>query len=106
MTVRSYRQVAAGVVVALAVPVFFRLCTLLIEHGIMSIDEPIDWTPSTIIALSEIVLGPLGVVIAGRGAGVRGVIAWIVLLVVTIPILFLVWAFCVLMLSAALGAPF
>lgn len=106
MTVRSYPQVAAGVIVALAVPVVFRLLTVLIEHGIVSYQVPIDWTTPTNIALSEIVLGPLGVVIAGRGAGVRSAIAWIVLLVVTIPVLLFVWFYSVAMFSAALGAPF
>lgn len=106
MTVRSSPQVATGLIVALAVPVFFGSLTVLLENGIVSVDEPIDWTPSTVIALSEIVLGPLGVVIAGRGAGVRGAIAWLILLAVTIPALLLVWFYSVVLLSGALGAPF
>ena len=106
MTVKSYRRVAAGVAVALVVPVFFGSLTVLIESGIVSFDKPIDWTPSTIIAFLEMILGPLGVVIAGRGAGVRGAVAWIVLLAVAIPVLFFVWFYSVAWFSGALGAPF
>jgi hypothetical protein len=106
MPSKSYRQIAVGISLALLVPVLFWALTVLIDNGVVSFARPIDWAPLTIIALSEIVLGPLGVVVAGRGAGVRGVIAWLVLLVVTMPVLFVIWLDYAMGLSGALGAPF
>ena len=106
MTATAYRQVAAGVGIALVVPALFASLAVLVERGIVSFNRPIDWTPFTIMALSEIVLGPIGVAIAGRGAGVRGPIAWLVLFVVSMPVLLFVWFYSVAMVSGALGAPF
>jgi hypothetical protein len=51
-------------------------------------------------------LGPVGIVIVGRSAGVRRVEGWITLLVIAIPSFVALWFVTVAMLSGALGNPF
>lgn len=59
-----------------------------------------------VIALFELVLGPIGIGIAGWSAGVRSLFAWLALIFITVPALAFVWFLCVVTLSGALGEPF
>src|SRR5450756_2192079 len=56
--------------------------------------------------ISLFLLGPIGIVIAGRSAGVRGALAWLALLMWALPVFAFVWFVCVASLSGALGNPF
>ena len=61
---RSWRGVALGGVIALVVPVSLLLLAVLLESGIVSSDLPHD-PLLTLIAFSEVLLGPVGIVVAG-----------------------------------------
>jgi hypothetical protein len=58
------------------------------------------------ISLSEILLAPIGIVIAGRSASVRGALAWVALIIWAVPVLAFVWFLSVATLSGSLGNPF
>jgi hypothetical protein len=107
MAVRSWGGVIAGAAVALVVPISYRIFAQLLEAGVVRVERegPIMQTLTT-IALTELLLGPIGVAIAGRALGLRSPVAWLVLFVVTIPVLAVVWFICFATLSGALGRPF
>jgi hypothetical protein len=106
MTVRSRRGLVGAAFIALVVPISYWVLALLVENGIAPHDAVrpqlnlLGW-----ISLSEILLAPTGIVIAGRSAGVRGASAWIALIIVAVPILAVVWFLCLVTLSGALGNP-
>lgn len=104
-TVRSWRGVAIGGLIALVVPVTFFVLTLLVNGGALTADSiRAPWL--TWILLSEVVLGPIGIVVAGWSAGVRGMPAWVLLLITAVPLLAAVWVASVLMFGGAKGSPF
>ena len=104
-TIKSWWGVAVGALIALAVPVAFIVLALLLNSGVLPSDEMhAPWI--TMVALSEVLLGPIGLAVAGWSAGVRGVIAWVLLLVIAIPLLAAVWFVGVLMFGGATGSPF
>jgi hypothetical protein len=106
MTVRSWLGVIVGVVVALVVPISYRIFAQLLEDGIVSVErEGSIMGTLTTIAMTELVLGPLGIAIAGRSLGLRSAFAWFILVVVTVPALAVTWLICFLTLSGALGRP-
>ncbi len=107
MTVKAWRGLVVGAFIALVVPISYWVLALLVENGI----APYDQTHSLLnllglISLSEVLLGPIGILIAGRGAGLRGAIAWLALIIVGVPVLAFIWFLCVATLSGALGNPF
>ncbi len=107
MTVKAWRGFAIGALTALVVPISFWVLALLVEKGL----APYDQTHSLLnlfgwISLSEILLAPSGIVIAGRSAGLRGAIAWLALIIWAVPVLAFVWFLSVATLSGALGNPF
>lgn len=118
MMAKSWRGVAVGAFIALIVPISFLILAGLVNSGIVSYDQTGDGvltlatTSLTLqatlmvqIALSEVFLGPIGIVIAGRSASLRGAIAWLLLIIVAVPGLAFVWFYCILILSGALGYP-
>ena len=106
MTVRSWGGVIAGTAVALLVPISYRLFAQLLEDGIVHVErEGSIMQTLTTIALTELLLGPIGVAIAGRALGLRNPVAWLVLFGLTIPVLAVAWLICVATLSGALGRP-
>lgn len=108
MTVKSRRGLGVGAFIALVVPISYLVLAVLVENGI----APYDQTHALLNPLgllgwiSLFLLGPVGIVIAGRSAGLRGVIAWLALIIVAIPVVAFVWFVCVATLSGALGNPF
>lgn len=107
LTVKSRRGVGIGAFIALVVPISYWVLALLVEKGIAPYDQVRPQLNLLgYISLSEILLAPIGIVIAGRSAGVRGAIAWIPLTIVGIPVLALVWFLSLATLSGALGNPF
>lgn len=106
MRIRAVLQVITGAVVALVVPVTFRIYAQLLEEGVVTlVRDGSTMSVFTTIALTEVILGPLGIAIAGKGAGLRRASAWIVLVVVAVPVLALVWFVCIATLSGAIGSP-
>jgi hypothetical protein len=56
--------------------------------------------------ISLFLLGPIGIVIAGRSSGVRGVVSWIAVFIVAQPIVVFAWFLGVASLGGSLGNPF
>ena len=106
-TVKSWQGVAVGLVIALVVPISFLVIAKLVEIGLAPQDQVhATMGALTAIALSEVLLGPIGIVIAGRSAGARSVIAWLAVMIVSVPVVAFVWFVGVATLSGALGDPF
>lgn len=104
-TVRSWRGVAIGALIALVVPLFIFVLILLVNVGALSADQvDVPWV--TWILVSEVVIGPIGIVIAGWSAGVRSMAGWILLLITAVPLLAGVWLAAALMYGGATGSPF
>ena len=104
-TVRSWRGVALGGVIALVVPVFIFALSLLVNIGALSADQAdVPWV--TWILVSEVVVGPIGIVIAGWSAGVRGMPGWVLLLITAVPLLAGVWLASALVYGGVTGSPF
>ena len=109
MTVKSRRGVLVGAFIALVVPISYLVVALLVENGIAPYDQTHDLFlgPLSVLGwVSLFLLGPIGIVIAGRSAGVRGALAWLALLMWALPVFAFVWFVCVATLSGALGNPF
>ena len=107
MSVKSWRGLAIGAMVAVIVPASFGIFGLLLQAGVIHyVRGEYTMERLTTIALTEGFLGPVGIVIAGRSAGFRHPVAWLALLVVTVPLLAVMWFLCVATLSGALGSPF
>ena len=108
MSIKSGKGIAVGALVALVVPVSFWLLASLVEGGIAPYDRvrPALDVIGVIGWGSLFVLGPVGIVIAGKAAGVSGALAWIALLVVGLPVFAILWFVGVATLSGALGNPF
>lgn len=107
MTVKRWAGILIGASVALVVPLSFLAVAKLMEVGIMLIVRESSTMQSlTSIALTEAFLGPIGIVIVGRSARIRGALAWLGYLVVVVPVLAFAWFVCVATLSGALGSPF
>lgn len=45
----------------------------------------------TMVAFSQVLLGPIGLAVTGWSAGVSGLVAWVLPLVTAIPLLATVW---------------
>ena len=108
MATTSSRGIAAGVSLALVVPVSYAVLAAFIQTGLIP-NEPLhgalnDLTQLGLISLFG--LGPIGIVIAGWSAGVRSVLTWASWLIVAVPIHLVTWAIGAFALSGALGNPF
>lgn len=103
--VKSWRGVAVGAFIALTVPVAFILLSLLLDVGVLPPDQ-MHAPLFTMIMFSEVLLGPVGLAVAGWSAGVRGVVAWVLLLITAIPLLSAVWVISALMFGGATDSPF
>jgi hypothetical protein len=107
MAGRSRSGVAVGAFIALIVPVSFAVLAQLVVAGIAPYEEMhsllnlfgfIGW-------VSLLVLGPVGLAIAGWSVGIRGAMAWLAAIIVVLPLLVVVWFAGVASLSGALGNP-
>jgi hypothetical protein len=106
MTMRSGLGVIAGAVIALVVPLSFRIYAHFLENGILPVErEGSTMGTLTSIALTELLLGPLGIAMAGWAARLRRTSAWVLLFLVSVPVLAVIWFICVATLSGALGSP-
>jgi hypothetical protein len=98
--------VLAGILIATGVPLAYWLLSVLIQAGIAPY-APFHEALGTLglASLAEVALGPLGIVLAGRSAGVHGA-AWILTFVIVLPVLAIAWFLGVVALSGSLGNPF
>ena len=108
MTFKSWRGLGVGVFIALVVPISYLALALLVKTGIV----PSAQMQTLVHSLDRILfpwgvlLGPIGVVVAGRSAGVRGGCGWLVLIILGVPALAWLWLYGALELGAATGNPF
>lgn len=110
MTHMSRRQITGtivGVVVALAIPVSNGVVALLWGSGALQLDpEGALVQGLEAPGLAGILLGPIGIVIAGWFAGVRSFSGWFVLIILGIPLLTIVWFYAIASLGGLAGEPF
>jgi hypothetical protein len=105
---KFWRGLGIGAFIALVVPISYLVLARLVEAGIVSSDQvqtlvhPLD----SILFPWGVLLGPIGVVVAGRSAGIRGAFGWFVLMVVAVPVLTSLWLGSVMAFGSATGNPF
>lgn len=116
MSMRFWLGVGAGAVLALALPAAIWIVGLSLERLAVTAEDvrlrdiaieqarPVTDVLSALVP-AELLLGPLGVYIAGRSAGVRGATRWLVLIVATLPLLGGIWLLGTLTMNSALGSP-
>jgi hypothetical protein len=106
MAGRSRFGIAVGVFIALVVPVSFAVLAQLVVAGIAPYEEThallnlfglIGWV--------SLVLGPVGLAIAGWSAGIRSVMGWLAAIIVVLPLFVVAWFVGFASLSGALGNP-
>ncbi len=108
MMVESWRGLGVGAFIALVVPISYVVLARLVEVGIAPNDQVhtlvplLDW----ILFPLGVLLGPIGIVVAGRSAGIRGAFGWLVLMIVAVPALAYLWFISALLYSGATGRPF
>jgi hypothetical protein len=102
-----WRGLGVGAFIALVVPTLYLVLARLLEVGIVSRDQvhPLVQFLDVLFPWG-VLLGPIGIVVAGRSADIRGAFGWIVLLVLTVPALASVWLASVFAYSGATGRPF
>ena len=108
MVAQFWRGLGVGAFIALVVPTFYLVLARLLEVGIVSRDQVHPLVPllDTILLPWGVLLGPIGAVVAGRSAGIRGVFGWLVLMIVAVPALASLWLASVFAYSGATGRPF
>jgi hypothetical protein len=104
LTVKSWRGLGVGAFIALVVPTSFLLLARLAEAGIAS-SHQMQAPLLTAILFSGVLLGPIGIVIAGRSAGIRGALGWLVLIILTVPALACLWFISLPVFRGATGRP-
>ena len=115
MTIKSWLGVAAGAAVALALPIATWIVALSLP-GVAFTAEQVRLRDLAIeqarpftdllrtFTLAEVILGPLGVFIAGRSFGIDGAARWLMLFVVTMPLLTVVWLLGLFTMFGAVGS--
>ena len=107
MSGKSWRGLAIGALIAIIVPASFGIFGLLLQAGVIQFERDENTMERlTTIALTEGFLGPIGIVVAGRSAGLRHPLTWLGLFIVAVPLLAVLWFPGVATLSGALGSPF
>jgi hypothetical protein len=106
VTARSPQRVLIGALIALVLPISYWGVAQLVQVGIVPFDflHPLLGT-FAVLSFAELLLGPLGLYVAGHAAGVRG-LGWLLVFFFGIPVLALISLDCVFTLSGALGEPF
>ena len=99
--------VIGGLLIAFALPVLNLIVAFLWERQIATFDPNgafIGLLQAT--ALWEAFLAPIGIVVAGRSAGIRSPLGWFNLFVVGIPVLAVLWFVGVASVGGLAGEPF
>jgi hypothetical protein len=100
-----FRSFAAGAFAALVLPLAYWILGLGLEQDRLTVEQvrPVAGI-LTSIAPAELVLGPLGIWLAGRAAGLRGTAPWAIVVLVLTPLLAIFWLLGLLTLGGALGS--
>jgi hypothetical protein len=108
MAIRSIRGLVVGATVALVVPVLSWSAAALVRADVVSAAaaRPLLDVVGLLAWVALLVLGPLGIAIAGWSAGIRDVLTWVAWLILLVPAFVVVWFVAVAELSGALGNPF
>jgi hypothetical protein len=106
--VRSRTGVAAGAVIALIVPVSTLVLAQLIDVRIAPYGLVQEWFPAIggLLWASLLILGPVGIAIAGWSAGLSGWGRWLALLVWSLPLYAFLWFGSAARFSGTMGNPF
>ncbi len=95
-----------GAFIALIVPIACLVVGFLLNARLVHLNlDASGMVGVNVVELAEIVLGPVGIVIAGRSLGARGGLAWFVVIVLAAPVVALLWLVGRLYLSGAAGFP-
>jgi len=96
-----------GVVLALAIPISNGVVALLWSSGVLQLDpEGALVKGLEAPGLAGLLLGPIGIVVAGWFAGVRTFTGWFVLIVLGIPLVTIFWFYAIASLGGLAGEPF
>ena len=110
MAVMSRRRIAGtvvGIALALAIPVSNGVVAVLWSSGVLQLDPEGAFVKGLEApGLAGILLGPIGIVVAGWFAGVRTFPGWFVLIILGIPLLSMLWFYAVASLGGLAGEPF
>ena len=102
---KSRWGIVAGVLIATAMPVAYWIVGLGLEGGSLTDDQARPFADLLgALAPAELLLGPAGIVLAGRSAGVHGSVAWLALVVAAGLVLTIVALLGLLTMYAALGS--
>ena len=99
--------VVGGFLLALWLPVLNLIVAFLWERQIVTFDPDgavIGALQGTF--LWELFLGPIGIVVAGRSAGIRSPLTWFALFWVAVPVLAVLWFVGVASVGGLAGEPF
>jgi hypothetical protein len=108
-TVRLWRAIGLGVLIALAAPISYLALAKLIESGIVAVPSgPFNDLIKSLGLNASVgfILAVVGLGALGRGAGLQSPWAWLVVLVLGLPMLMVVWFFGYAILGGATGSPF
>ena len=105
---RSRTGVAVGALIALIVPMAAVVLAQLVDLRIAPYGLVQDWFPTMggLLWASLLILGPVGIVVAGWSAGLRGWARWLALLVVSLPLYAFCWFGSAARFSGTMGNPF
>ncbi len=96
-----------GIMLALAIPVSNGVVAVLWSSGVLQLDPEGALVKSLEApGLAGILLGPIGVVVAGWFAGVRTFSGWFVLITLGIPLGTIFWFYSIASLGGLAGEPF
>lgn len=109
MTRKSSCGVVVGALIALVVPISYRVPAGLFETGMVHFERTdaifgVIWN-AELSAIVEVRLGLLGLRIVGRAAGIRNSIAWFALVIVGLPVLLVAWFIGFATFGGAMGSP-
>jgi hypothetical protein len=107
---RSWRGVVLGVLIAFALPILYALAASLISVGIIAntgSGPAFELVMSlSLNALAAFVLGLSGIAIAGSAARLRSGWAWLVAVIVGMPLVAVAWFLSYAALGGVMGSPF
>ena len=100
--------VAVGAVMALIVPVSALVLAQLVDLQIAPYGLVYEWFPTMggLLWASLLIFGPVGIVVAGWSAGLRGWFHWLALLVVSLPLYASFWFMSAARFGGTMGNPF
>jgi hypothetical protein len=102
---RSAWGTAVGVLIAIALPISYWIIGLGLEGGSLTDDQARPFADLLgAISPAELLLGPAGIVLVGKSAGVHGAAPWLVLVIASGLALAIVALLGLLTMYAALGS--